>query len=338
MPWTAEQFRSRHNHYLSPAQSAHAARIANAILKRSGDEGMSIATANKLVKRDIGGPVPSAMTASNPNISGFLGNLNNMSPDQLRVLAMRSGNSSIGQMAQQVLQRKLMMPNVGSAAAQAPAQAAPMAAQGFGVSPQAPVAAQPPAAPAAPFMARGGALRRFDFGGGLSMSAMSPWWTRSEAREAESPTFYSGATGGRSDQVNAAPPAGSYVLPADVVSHLGEGNSIAGAAAVQRMLGTGPYGVPLESMRVRGSEFSRMPAPPHDPALLRQTIGEARGGSVDRVPVKVSDGEILIPPAAVARIGGGSVPRGHRALDAFVKRVRADHIKTLRELPGPAKN
>src|SRR5580765_580509 len=49
MPWNSKTFASRHNHSLSGAGASKAASIANAILKRSGDEGMAIATANKRV-------------------------------------------------------------------------------------------------------------------------------------------------------------------------------------------------------------------------------------------------------------------------------------------------
>jgi uncharacterized protein YdaT len=49
MPWSGKSFGSRHNHSLSGAGAAKAASIANAILKRSGDEGMAIAVANKKV-------------------------------------------------------------------------------------------------------------------------------------------------------------------------------------------------------------------------------------------------------------------------------------------------
>ena len=49
MPWTAQNFRSRHNKSLSDLQAAHAARMANAILQRTGDEGLAIATANAKV-------------------------------------------------------------------------------------------------------------------------------------------------------------------------------------------------------------------------------------------------------------------------------------------------
>jgi len=50
MPWTPQSFRQKHNKKLSPEQAAHAARIANAMLKRGVGEGESIATANARVK------------------------------------------------------------------------------------------------------------------------------------------------------------------------------------------------------------------------------------------------------------------------------------------------
>ena len=50
MPWTPQTFAQRHNQALSKPQASKAARIANAILKRTGDEGMAIATANKQAK------------------------------------------------------------------------------------------------------------------------------------------------------------------------------------------------------------------------------------------------------------------------------------------------
>jgi len=49
MPWDAKSFKTRHNHQLSDEEAGHAARIANRILESSGDEGMAIATANKMV-------------------------------------------------------------------------------------------------------------------------------------------------------------------------------------------------------------------------------------------------------------------------------------------------
>jgi hypothetical protein len=47
MPWSGKSFAGRHNKSLSGAGAAKAASMANAILRRGGDEGMAIATANK---------------------------------------------------------------------------------------------------------------------------------------------------------------------------------------------------------------------------------------------------------------------------------------------------
>lgn len=50
MPWNANTFR-KHNKRLSKSQSGKAARQANAILRKTGDEGLAIAVANKNAKR-----------------------------------------------------------------------------------------------------------------------------------------------------------------------------------------------------------------------------------------------------------------------------------------------
>ncbi len=51
MPWTGESFKSKHNHALSGKQAGKAAKQANAILEKTGDEGMAIAVANKNAKK-----------------------------------------------------------------------------------------------------------------------------------------------------------------------------------------------------------------------------------------------------------------------------------------------
>jgi uncharacterized protein YdaT len=50
MPWSPEEFASRHNKKLSGGQAAKASKIANAILKRTGDEALAIKTANARAK------------------------------------------------------------------------------------------------------------------------------------------------------------------------------------------------------------------------------------------------------------------------------------------------
>ena len=50
MPWSPEEFKKKHNHSLTKVQSTKAAAQANAILEKTGDEGLAIATANKHAK------------------------------------------------------------------------------------------------------------------------------------------------------------------------------------------------------------------------------------------------------------------------------------------------
>lgn len=111
-----------------------------------------------------------------------------------------------------------------------------------------------------------------------------------------------GPTGGREDAKPIKVPSGAYILPADIVSAAGGGNTEAGARAFQKML-----------------------PPPRKGAY-------AAGGEV---PIAISDGEIVVSPDQVAALGHGDINAGHRALDAMVKRMRADHIRTLESLPGP---
>lgn len=47
MPWTGREFSSRHNHKLKGRSASKAAKQANAILRKTGDEGLAIAVANK---------------------------------------------------------------------------------------------------------------------------------------------------------------------------------------------------------------------------------------------------------------------------------------------------
>lgn len=112
-----------------------------------------------------------------------------------------------------------------------------------------------------------------------------------------------GKTGGRTDALPISVPAGSFVLPADAVSALGEGNSLAGNHAIEKMFGK--------------SRDSR-----------------AAGGAI---PIKISDGEHVLDPEQVARFGGGDINAGHRKLDQLVLDIRKKHIAQLSSLPGPAR-
>lgn len=51
MPWTGASFRKKHNQRLSPVQARKAAKIANAILAKTGDEALAVRTANARVRQ-----------------------------------------------------------------------------------------------------------------------------------------------------------------------------------------------------------------------------------------------------------------------------------------------
>jgi hypothetical protein len=56
------------------------------------------------------------------------------------------------------------------------------------------------------------------------------------------------------------------------------------------------------------------------------------------VEVVTAGGEYVVPPSTVAAIGGGDISHGHNVLDAWVNKIKEDHIRTLKGLPGPAKD
>src|SRR5260221_2285575 len=136
------------------------------------------------------------------------------------------------------------------------------------------------------------------------------------------------ATPGRTDVHPLDVPAGSYVLPADVVSGLGEGNTMAGAAVVDRMLGSMPWGIKDQPHRGGGRGIPSPPAPAH------LAHGGARPSVQEgRAPIIAAGGEYVIPPETVAFHPslGNAVPglgpkhmkqalnRGHSILDSWVK-------------------
>jgi hypothetical protein len=118
---------------------------------------------------------------------------------------------------------------------------------------------------------------------------------------------------GRTDHLPMHVPAGSYVIPADVVSGYGEGNTMAGFKRLNMTFGH-KGGAPK---------------------------GKAEGGAAmagEPVPIVAAGGEYVIHPDVIVQIGGGDMDRGHRELDAFVKASRAKTVKTLQKLPGPKKD
>jgi hypothetical protein len=109
---------------------------------------------------------------------------------------------------------------------------------------------------------------------------------------------------GRTDHLPINVPSGSYVIPADIISAMGEGNTMAGFKVANEVFG------------------NQVPSSTHEP-----------------VEIVAAGGEYVISPENVAgRVGGGDVEIGHTNLDDFVKSYRAKTIKTLQKLPGPKKD
>jgi hypothetical protein len=109
---------------------------------------------------------------------------------------------------------------------------------------------------------------------------------------------------GRTDHLPINVPSGSYVIPADIISAMGEGNTMAGFKYANTVFGV------------------QQNSPEHEP-----------------VEIVAAGGEYVITPENVAnRIGGGDVDAGHKNLDEFVKDYRAKTIQTLSKLPGPKRD
>lgn len=160
--------------------------------------------------------------------------------------------------------------------------------------------------------------------------APMPWFARSEAKSMMHAGPVNSAVPGRTDKHNISVKAGSYVLPADHVSSLGQGNTQAGFAAVGHMFGPGgPYGV-------KPGNIKRGVGAPRPPRVGKFAEGGASEGDGE-VPIIVAGGEFVLTPDEVAQVGGGDIDRGHEILDAWVKSNRKQHISTLKSLPGPAK-
>lgn len=165
--------------------------------------------------------------------------------------------------------------------------------------------------------------------GGMSASLSAPWFERREAGPApyHPGGFYGGVTGGRTDNIPNNVPTGAYVVPADVVSGLGEGNSLAGAAVMDKMFHTLPHGI--EGAKIH-SGGRGMPAAPHKNEF-------AKGGKAsEHTPIITASGEYLVHPDALIN-KFGDLNRAHLIMDDFVKHIRKKTAKTMLKLPGPMK-
>lgn len=166
---------------------------------------------------------------------------------------------------------------------------------------------------------------------GYAAGGGTPFYVRSEAHGLEHAGMIHSPVAGRTDRIPIGVKAGSFVVPADTVSALGQGNSMAGASALNRLFKSGPYGSGGAGIpKAMTPKMSAMPKP-------QKMFADGGGVNSDGSTIKImsAGGEYVLTPDQVTEIGGGSLDRGHDILDAFVKHVRKKNIKTLRKLPGP---
>lgn len=390
MPWkSGEDFAKKHNHAMHGEAASKAASIANAILKRTGDEGMAIAVANKRAQGraegganklpelswgdwwaahtlPLGGTYadisredkvvgPASENRDWRGLSRFYGaardpdiyaghgmegeaatirrvpaedgKLYDTLSKGSKVIDFLHGNASAGDV---VVPNNFPQDVLDNRARGGHADAA------LHIAHRAPGGFTPPS---------------------------PPYFERQEMRDLNQQPygFTVGFGAGRHDKNQIDVGAGSYILPSDVVAGLGEGNSLAGAKVWDSILSSMPYGIAAPHIQGRHPP----PAPPHDASLMQgitgpsqnQTFTEQRntgtephfadGGDTRDVPIVSADGEVVISPADVLRIGAYYAPpreqndpkammrRAHRILDAFVKQTRGATIKHLKSLPGP---
>ncbi len=134
---------------------------------------------------------------------------------------------------------------------------------------------------------------------------------------------------GRTDNHPMKVKAGSYVLPADHVSSLGQGNTMAGLDKLNKAFKMGPYSGTPKIKAVRG--------------LLRAAGGKTGNTIGKPTPINAAGGEFVIPPEKILEwmAKNGHKPNldyGHAELDRWVVNNRKEHQKTLATLPGPAQS
>jgi hypothetical protein len=149
---------------------------------------------------------------------------------------------------------------------------------------------------------------------------------------------------GRTDHLPMHVKSGSYVIPADIISAMGEGNTMAGFRQAKRVFGGEPYEQKSAEPYGQGAEPYNQASPepyeqgPDPYGAEMPTKAEGGGITDDLVPIVAAGGEYVITPEQVASIGKGDLDHGHKILDAFVKKTRAKTINTLQKLPGPKKD
>lgn len=223
--------------------------------------------------------------------------------------------------------------NTGLGTSNPLAQAQPAATNNSFTAPQAVTAGIGPQNNMQPVAAMNPAGMAF---GGTAGVGQVPWFAKAQARGLNMHTGpIMSAVPGRTDRHNMSVPSGSYVIPAESISHLGQSNTMAGMKIANNMFGSsGPYGAGIPKI----GHGAGLPKPPRATGIPGDKGGARGEGTGTPVPVVTAGGEFVIDPAVVARIGGGDIKHGHKVLDAWIMALRKDHIRTLRHLKPPAKS
>lgn len=182
--------------------------------------------------------------------------------------------------------------------------------------------------------ARGGATK-------AAMATVARYAKGGKVREPYEHEFHNFASGGlidspvpgRTDKLPLKVKSGAYVIPASVVSGLGEGNTKAGVAALDKLFGMGPYGAKTSKIATPHVNYGH--------AMRPITKMRAAGGDTNnQEPVKIvaAGGEVVIPPDVVKNLGGGDMNHGHDILDELVKHVRSQTIKDMKNEKPPQRD
>lgn len=133
---------------------------------------------------------------------------------------------------------------------------------------------------------------------------------------------------GRTDKIPLSVKSGSYIIPADIPSALGQGNTAAGAEILGKMFKIGSGG---RSGGGKMPGFSWM----KQPKYMKAEGGGTGEQTENQVPIIAAGGEMVVPPEVVIEIGHGNIDAGHKVLDKFVLSTRKKNIETLKKLKPP---
>ncbi len=354
MPWSAEGMHA-HNHSLTGLRSLHAAHVANAILRRTGNEGMALATAGKLAHRDTGGMTP-GLAPSNateqPVAQSYIQRFAALPVEQLEELIPRLGNSPLASIAARVLQSKRVAPQ-------------PTQQQASPAVPQMGIPAQTPA------QARGGMIPRRAAGG--SSAASHPFGAIDSDGRATQPTPTEVTQPVLESTITPQEKTANYLAANGTVNGTGQSTATNLGTGINPNTGVGTshtanpgldaylnatqagasYAPPKGYVAPKpASTASSTPAAIVDDTVIPGTStyddaqwggsgGFERGGMTprsDTVPILAAGGEFTVNPAFVAKLGNGDIALGHKRLDAWVVMKRQEIIRDMQRLKPPVKS